>query len=207
MMAQIKDAKTVLLARPASSEAYAALGDALHRRVDYEAAIRCYLTGLRLDADCDRLHCLLGLTYHNLGNHPLAIQHYAKSAGLNPLNADAHYYLGFILIQEGRPNEAIEHFRQSLSLKADLNPAYHYLAIALERLGRHKEAQTILIQRLQQTAHRPTPEVVFTPGDLLSGRRKYQTKECHSVRRLQISSLKVSTWFGTILFGYLVFAS
>ena len=174
------DARQQLLATPTSAQAYAELGHTLHQRVEYEAAIRCYKAGLSIDGDCDKLHCLMGLTYHNLGNHPLAIKHYSRAADLNPANADAHYYLGFILIQEGRVNEAIENLRQSLKLKADLNPAYYYLGIALERLGRHDEARSLLTQRLQETATQPSPDVVFTLGELLSERRRYTTQRCHT---------------------------
>jgi Tfp pilus assembly protein PilF len=179
-MAESVDAKQLLLAKPTAAQAYAELGYTLHQHVHYQAAIRCYKAGLSIDPDCDRLHCLLGLTYHNLGNHPLAIKHYARAAELNSANAEAHYYLGFILIQEGRTCEAIQHLQQSLTLKADLNPAYFYLGIALERQGRHNEALDLLVQRLKDTTSEPAPDVVFTMGELLSRRRRYTTRTCHT---------------------------
>ena len=174
------DARQRFLEAPEAAASYAELGHALHQRVDYDAAIRCYQTGLNIDGNCDRLHCLLGLTYHNLGNHPLAIKRYSNAATLNPANAEAHYYLGFILIQEGRIVEAVEQLRQSLALNADLNPAYYYLGLALERLGRHEEAHSLLCKRLQDTATEPAPDVVFTLGEIVSRRRRYTTEACHT---------------------------
>lgn len=175
-----KNSKAQLLQKAEQVSAYIDHGFYLHQNAQYEAAVRCYKRGLDLEEGSDRLHCLLGLTYHNLGDHTEAIYHYRKSTELNERNEEAHYYAGFIYIQENRLDEAIFHLETALSINNDMGSAYHYLAVALTRTGQERKALDILKERLSNTPNRPEAEVIFTLGDLLSGRRKKNREQEHA---------------------------
>lgn len=172
--------KDRLLARADHAEAYLAIGRYHHVQVDYPAAIRAYSLGLLLDPASDRLHCMLALTYHNLGNHGKALAHYRKATQLNPRNAEANYYLGFILVQEGEADDAIACLKKAIALQPNLSPAYHYLGIALERTGEHGLALETLRQYFVKSYPSLASDVVFTIGELLSGRRRYASAGCHA---------------------------
>jgi len=172
--------KVKLIALAEQASAYVDLGFSLHQKTEYEAAIRCYTRGLELDKENDRIHCLLGLTYHNLGIHSLAIKHYIKSLQVNKQNEEAHYYAGFIYIQEKRLDEAIHHLKEALELNGKMTMACHYLAVALTLNGKVEEAIDLLEKRLCNFHDPPEAEVVFTLGDLLSGRREKKQDRNHA---------------------------
>ena len=177
---QYNQEKSSLLSRAEQPEGYLALGRYLHSQVDYPAAIRAYTAGLEIDPDHGELHCMLGLTYHNQGDHQKAISHYRTATQLNPSNAEANYYLGFILIQESKTLEAITYLKKAITLHPKLNDAYYFLGIALERTGEHQQALSILQQCLTESYPVLAPQVVFTIGELLSKRRRYECMPCHA---------------------------
>lgn len=174
------DSKARLAEQADQVSVYVDHGFFLHQNAQYEAALRCYKRGLDLDKKSDRLHCLLGLTYHNMGDHAKAIYHYRKSTELNGRNEEAHYYAGFIYIQENRIDEAIYHLKTALVINSDMGAAYHYLAVALTRTGQGGKAIELLKERLSNTHKRPDAEVIFTLGDILSGRRKKYHAQNHA---------------------------
>ena len=172
--------KNRILKEPDQAIRYLEMGWHLHQLVSYEEAIRAYQAGLSLRPDSDTLHCKLGLTYHNEGDHKLAIQHYLKAVGINSNNFEAQYYMGFILIQEGKVKEAITYLEKSIAIHPDLTNAYYYLGIALERSGQHDKARRTIENRLVSSYPAIEPEVAFTFGEIVSGRRRYITKKCHT---------------------------
>ena len=184
------DLKKQIIENPSEGKYYLNVGKKYHIAVEYTKAERAFSVGIQLNSENSDLYCGRGLTRHNQGNHLGAIEDYANAIQKDARNAEAIYYMGFIQIQEGNVNDAIRYLSRCIEINPDISPAYYYLGIALERRGESKKAIELLTKRIEDKYPTLEPDSIFTLGEIISQRRKYETEECHAtaiVKRLLIT--------------------
>ena len=115
------------------AEAYRALGQ-------WERAIGCCCTALRLAPDYAEAHNNLGLAVKGLGRHAEAVEHFRRALELQPEFASVHNNLGIALRELKQFAEALRHFRRAVELAPEFAPGQTNLGQMLLDQGQPQEA-------------------------------------------------------------------
>ena len=88
----------------------------------------------------NRLHNILGVLHHQLGDAEEAIKTFTKAISLMPDYAEAYNNMGNSLQIQGKIDKAIEAHNKALSIKPDYPEAYNNIGLALCSQGKLIEA-------------------------------------------------------------------
>jgi len=125
---------------PEDGELYAAMGENLLRREEYERAVWCLREAIRLAPDLPRIQARLAEAYAKTGRQERARQLYMRELRQDPGDIDTLLDLGELLVDMSRFEEAGEKFRRVLELEPDNQDAHAALGDLAIRRGQIDEA-------------------------------------------------------------------
>jgi hypothetical protein len=113
---------------------------ARHKVGDLAGAAQLYRAALAADARDAVAHNLLGMVFHQQGNHRAALAEIERAIAINPDYPQAFNNRGIVHQAMGQIGQAIEDYRCAIALKPDFAKAQVNLGSALEREARREEA-------------------------------------------------------------------
>ena len=134
--------------QPQSIDAYLAMSELLIQLNQADAAISCYLSGLKQEHHPE-LYFGLGKVYQAKQLWSRAVLCYQKAVQYDPNFARAYHELGEILSHQQEWDKAIEAYRQAIRLQPDFSWSYNNLGYALLQLDRWSDAIPVYQQAIK----------------------------------------------------------
>jgi tetratricopeptide (TPR) repeat protein len=131
-----------LSANPDDTEFLMIKGEMLKRMDLPDEAIAPLQKALKIDADLQAAHAILGRVYRSLGDHQASLYHFHEVLRIEPDDALEHLDMGRAYLDSGASlDEAIHHLRKAIEMRPDFFRAHKFLGAAFA--GKRKYDQSI----------------------------------------------------------------
>ena len=154
---------------PQAVQSWLGRGKVAQLRGEYQIAILCFETYLRINNKDSEVWMLLGRTYKEIDNHTSAIDAYNESIQIDPTNLLLYEELGDIYQTIGREDLAQQRYLQGLQVEETTRPLkkelYYKLARIYLKQGNNQKAFNLCNELL--VLMRGDPEALFLSGKAL----------------------------------------
>ncbi len=149
-------AEQLVEARPGSLAAYILKGQGHYFLGQFEEALECFVSALKIDTENAAVYLDIGNVFHALHDHVKALEYFEKSAALNPENGLIYNNMANALKALGANAQVVvEHYKMAIS-KAPGNASYYYnLCIYLSSLQLKAECYSVAEQGVNKCPDSP----------------------------------------------------
>ena len=146
--AAISNYRQAIKQDPKLIAAYLAISELLIQLGQADAAISCYLSGLKQEHHPE-LYFGLGNVYQTKQQRSRAILCYQKAVQYDRNYGRAYHELGEVLSQQQEWSEAVKAYRQAIALQPDFSWSYNNLGYALIQLHQWSDAIPVYQQAIE----------------------------------------------------------
>lgn len=131
---------------------YSSQGLCYFKKKEYEKALECFQTSLKLNPDDKDEECIhnIGACYINMKNYTEAFSLFGKWLEKNPNSAEAHYGMGLCYEHTGDGYRALHHYFEAVKIKPGYTDAYNNIAaVIINQEGDYKAGVEMLKKAIE----------------------------------------------------------
>lgn len=124
--------------------AYVLKGKILLNNKRHSQAVQHFLKATQYFPFNGKIHNLLGLSYHNLGNHRKALNHFNIAISVNPYNYESHFNKGILYKKTNQDSLAFNSFRRAYEVNNHNFKALYNISLIYGSHNDHRKAVLVL---------------------------------------------------------------
>jgi len=161
---QVKEKQTLdqmVLEYPNDERAYLLLGEYYYKLQEYNTAISCFNSSIKINKDFEQVYNMLGYTYRYLENFMAAEKAFKKYISLNPDDPNPYDSYGELLMKMGEYEASMDQYENAISHDSNYVASYIGIATNLMFTGHYKEAREKLDEILSKTRNDAEKRAIY----------------------------------------------